>query len=174
MAEDDPDAAMAWAASLETEKESATAYGLIALAISETDPERAANLLSESGIAGEEFDVAVVQVLQRWAASAPADAAAWVRMFPAGDAREAGIGEIVSRWSDADFPAVLAWVDSLDDEALHREAVHALAITLGELPDEAAREKLLQAITTGGHPEIENALKKIALEDEGDDPGPDE
>ena len=91
--------------------------------------------------------------------------------FPAGDAREAGIREIVSRWSDADFPAVLAWVESLDDEALHREAVHALAVTLGELPDEAAREKLLQAITTGGHPEIENALKKIALEHRGRRPG---
>jgi len=174
MAEEDLEAAMAWAASLETEKESATAYGLIALAISEDDPEGAANLLSESGIAGEEFDVAAVQVLQRWAASAPADAAAWVRIFPAGDAREAGIGEIVSRWTDADFPAVLAWVESLEDETVRREAVHAVAVTLGEQPDEEVQEKLIQAVTTGNHPEIEDALKEISLEAADDEREPDE
>ena len=98
LAENDPDEALAWAATLGSEKEIAAARGQIALVLSESDPERAANLLSESGIAGREFDLAVVQVLQRWAAKSPPEAAGWVVLFPAGRSREAGIKTVVSQW----------------------------------------------------------------------------
>jgi hypothetical protein len=86
------------------------------LIISDTDPQRAANLLSESGIAGRTFDVAAVQVIQRWAAQSPSHAAEWVALFPPGAAREAGIKIIAEHWLARDAPAAIAWSDTLHDE----------------------------------------------------------
>ncbi|HSH14844.1 MAG TPA: hypothetical protein VLD18_02345, partial [Verrucomicrobiae bacterium] len=91
LAESDPEAAIAWADGLESEQETAAAKGVIALTLAETEPLRAANLISESGIAGREFEVAVVQIIQRWAAKDPVEAVAWVASFPASPARQAGI-----------------------------------------------------------------------------------
>ena len=58
--------------------------------IAETDPQRAATLLSESGIAGRTFDVATVQVIQRWATQSQSRAAAWVALFPPGRGPRSG------------------------------------------------------------------------------------
>ena len=114
LAEQNPEKALAWASSLGTGEEVAAACGEIALIISETDPQRAAALLSESGIAGRTFDVATVQVIQRWAAQAPANAAAWVAMFPQGAARDAGIRIIAEKWMASDAPAASDWLEGLD------------------------------------------------------------
>lgn len=168
MAEEDLDAAMAWAASLDTGKESATAYGQIALAISDTDPERAANLLSESGIAGEEFDVAVVQVLQRWAVDAPADAAAWVRLFPSSEAREAGIRIIISEWTESDVPAAISWIQGLGDIQIREEAALGMAEALLQQPVET-RKEWMDLTPPGIRAEIESQYEQAVLE-VGDDP----
>ena len=90
LTEQNVDEAVQWATALETEEEKSQAFGKIALVLSATEPEQAAHLLSDSGVAGREFDVAVVQVVQRWAAQAPAAAAAWVIRFDEGEARRAG------------------------------------------------------------------------------------
>ncbi len=76
LAEQNPEEALRWASALETEAEQSLAFGRIALVMAENEPERAARLLSDSGVAGREFNVATIQVLQRWTAKSPADAAA--------------------------------------------------------------------------------------------------
>lgn len=136
LAETDPEGALAWADSVGSEKEVAAAIGQIAIQLAEADPVRAANLLSESGIAGRDFDVAVVQVIQRWCGVAPRDAAAWVSSFPSGAAREAGIGVVAGRWLPIDPPAAFAWFDSLEEAGLRGEAARAFEGVILQQPED--------------------------------------
>ena len=143
LAEQNPDEALAWAGTLANEREIAAAKGQIALVLAEIDPQRAANLISESGIVGREFDVAVVQVLQRWAAKSAPDAAAWAGSFPPGSARTAGISIIVSQWAKADAKSAIAWMDSLEDKSVRMEAVLAMEEAILQQPPEV-RDAWLQ------------------------------
>lgn len=157
LAEGDPDAALKWADALGTEKEIAAAKCQIALVLAESDPLRAANILSESGIQGREFDVAVVQVLQRWAAKSPPDAAAWVAAFPAGAARSAGIREVVSRWLEGDAPAVFSWKANLADASVGNEVLAAMA----EIPPEQGDGSWLQHADPETRAAIEAKRKEV-------------
>ena len=150
------DEAIQWATTLETEQEKSLAFDSIALVLADSDPLRAAQMLSESGIAGRDFDVAVVQVVQRWAAISAVDAAAWVVLFESGEARRASLKEVVSVWSHANPEGALAWMETLKDPTIHQEAVTGMAQTILEMPEEA-RSDLLQFAT----PEIRAALEKI-------------
>ncbi|MDP3849877.1 MAG: hypothetical protein Q8Q59_05180 [Luteolibacter sp.] len=127
MANEDPDAALEWAEVLGTERETAAAQARIALVIADSDPRRAANLLSESGISSREFDVAIVQVLQSWAGQNAPEAAAWVVMFPPGGFRKAGVEAVVTEWAQSDAPAAFSWLAGLNDVAVRNEATHAMA-----------------------------------------------
>lgn len=164
LAEGDPDAALKWADALGTEKEIAAAKCQIALVLAESEPLRAANILSESGIQGREFDVAAVQVLQRWAAKSPSDAAAWVVAFPAGAARSAGIKEVVSRWLEGDAPAVFSWKAKLADASVRNEVLAALA----EISSEQGNGKWLQH----ADPETRAAIDAKRKEAGHDNPPP--
>ena len=132
LAEMNPDEALKWADALGSDGETAAARCRIALVISDADPKRAADLLSESGIEGREFDVAVVQVLQRWAVKSPPDAMAWVALFPAGASRAVGMKTVVSQWASQDAAAVFAWMGKLADESLRHESVLAMTAVLAE------------------------------------------
>lgn len=157
LADEDPDEALKWAATLESEREAAAARVRIALVIADADPARGANLLSEHGLANREFEVAVVQVLQRWSNKSPQDAAAWVALFPPGEFRKAGVETVASGWLGSDPQAAFAWLSSLTDEAIRTEAGDAFAETyLKQTPetreswlgyaDPRTREKLAHAL----------------------------
>ncbi len=145
LAELNPDEAILWADNLQNECEISAAKGRIALVLAETDPQRAANLISESGIVGHEFDVAVVQVLQRWAAQSAPDAAAWATSFPPSSARTAGISLIVSQWVKSDTERVFTWMDSLKDKAVRNEAFLAMEEAILQQPPEVRNVWLQQA-----------------------------
>ena len=153
------DEAINWAKTLETEQERSLAFDSIALVLAESEPLRAAQMLSDSGIAGRDFDVAVVQVVQRWAAIAAVDAAAWVVLFEPGEARRAGLKEVVSVWSRTNPEGALAWMETLKDPTIHQEAVTGMAKTILEMPDQAQSE-LMQFAT----PEIRATLEKLEAE----------
>lgn len=159
LAEQSLDEAIKWAATLENEKEQSLAYDNIALVLAESEPERAAQLLSESGVAGRDFDVAVVQVLQRWAALAPDGAAGWVVLFDAGEARSAGLKAVVGTWSRTDPQAALTWLGSLQDPTIRQEAVNGMAETILEMP-EGSQDDLLRLAT----PEIRSRFEKLKTE----------
>ncbi len=156
LAENDIEAAIRWADALENPEEIALAYGKISLVLAETDPQRAANLLSESGMAGREFDVALVQVVQRWAAEKPADAAAWIVLFDSGEARSASMNAVVSQWSKRDVSAAFGWVASLENAALRDEAQRAMAEAILEQPPATQDEWIHLA-----SPEIRSELEKL-------------
>lgn len=130
LAEQDPAAALAWADSLGTEQGIADAKARIALVLAESEPERAARLLSESGVDGRGFDVAAVQVIERWAARTPADAAAWVLAFPPGAAREAGLKSVISHWAESDSQGVFTWMAGQENDAVRAEITLAMAEAL--------------------------------------------
>ncbi len=132
MAEQNVEDAVQWAAALATDEDQSLAYGHIAVVLAEREPERAAGLLSDAGVAGRDFDVVVVQVIQRWAAAAPADAAAWVAGFDPGDARRAGLKTVVGVWAAADPQAVMTWIEGLTDPAVRQEGELGLGQTLRE------------------------------------------
>lgn len=169
-AERNPEEALAWAETLGSEKAIADAKGQIALVLAESDPERAAGILSESGIAGREFDVSAVQVLQRWAAKSPPEAAAWVAMFPAGQSREAGIKTVVSAWVKADTKAAFAWMAALQDEAIRHESTLAMTEALLQQPEEV-RTSWLELADSKTRAEIDREMDK-AMEKVGDDAPP--
>jgi hypothetical protein len=131
--------ALTWADSFGSEKETAAARCRIALVLSETDPQQAAELLSESAMVDRESDVAIVQVLQRWAGKTPPAAAAWVADFPEGPAREAGIKAVVSPWLEQDAKAAFDWIAALDGD-LRKEAVLALSNVLDEETEDAGKK----------------------------------
>jgi hypothetical protein len=148
--------AVEWTAALETEQEKSLAYDSIALVLAESEPEKAAQILSESGVAGRDFDVAVVQVVQRWAASSPTNAAAWVSLFDEGEARRAGLKAIVATWSRADPQGTMTWLNALQDPSIHQEASTGMAETILDLP-EGSQDELLRLAT----PEIRASFEEL-------------
>lgn len=130
LADEDPERAIEWAAALEQEEERSDAFGRIAVVISATDPSRAATLVSEEMTAGPPRDRAVVQVIQRWAQAAPADAATWIAAFPQGAARSAGIKTVAAAWMQSDAPALAAWVEAREEGPVRTEAILAAAEAL--------------------------------------------
>lgn len=169
LAEENPDEALTWADALGSEKETAAARCQIALVISDGDPQRAAELLSESGIEGRDFDVVAVQVLQRWAARTPADAAAWVAVFPPGKSRDAGMKAVVAEWAEQDPQAVFAWMGKAGGESLRKEAARAMAEALAEQPQDV-RNAWLRHADPKTRSEIDQAQKETGR----DDPPPSE
>ncbi|MGL4401631.1 MAG: hypothetical protein ACRCXD_17355, partial [Luteolibacter sp.] len=159
LAEQSLDEAMQWAATFHSEEERSLAYDNIALVLAESEPERAAQMLSESGIAGRDFDVAVVQVLQRWAASSPEGAAGWVVLFEEGEARSAGLKAVVGIWSRTDPEGALVWLDSLQNPAIRQEASDGLAQSILDLP-EGSQDDLLRRVS----PDIRSRFESLKTE----------
>jgi hypothetical protein len=65
LAEENPEKAIVWALSLENETEISAALTHSAVALAQSHPQRAAELLAEHGQPGHDLNVAVVQVIQR-------------------------------------------------------------------------------------------------------------
>lgn len=169
MAEDNPAAAVDWAGSLDSEIERSAVLGRIALVIAEEDPERAAGMLSESGVPGRDFGLALVQVVDRWAAQDAAAAGAWVTLFPEGEFRTAGIQALVARWFEADASSLAGWLGSIADPQIRAEAAVATAKSLAETPA-AQRGEVLRKLDPQLRAEIEGRL--AGLESEKQPTGP--
>ena len=159
LTEQNVDEAVQWAAALETEDEKSLAFGKIALVLSQDEPERAAHLLSESGVAGREFDVAVVQVVQRWAAQTPADAAAWVVLFDAGEARRAGLKETVAVWARSAPQDTFSWIAGIQDAQIREEAATGMVQTILDQPESVQQDWLKLA-----PPEMQASFEKLKAE----------
>jgi hypothetical protein len=171
LAEKNLDEALAWADSLGSEKEISAAKARIALVLSATDAPRAAVLLSDSGLAGRDFDVAVVQVLQRWSADTPRDAAEWVVLFPPGNSRVAGIKTVVSQWTKSDAGAVLSWMATTRDLTVRSEIALAMQLALLRQP-QAVREEWLSHADPAILQEIEQQKTRAVAETGSDSQQP--
>ena len=133
---------------------------------------RSIPLLSESGVSGRDFDVAVVQVIQRWAAKSAPDAAAWVSAFPPGPSRVAGITEISKKWLPSDPSAAFTWMGGLKDEERKAEAARAMQGVLLQQPADV-QKKWLEHADVGVRTELERQRAQAIL-DVGDNIPPQE
>lgn len=158
MADDDPEAALEWARGLEQAEERSDAISRIAVVIATTDPKRAAALATDEVPEGLMRDRTSVQIVQRWAQTAPADAAQWVATFPEGKARMAALESLASSWLGADAPAFATW--AAHQEGQLPELASAVAGAIRVIPDEAVRAKRLAAFTDESFRQrVEEALK---------------
>lgn len=156
LAGENHEAAMQWASGLKNDQEKALALNSIALVLSENDPVKAAQILLDSGVAGRDLDVAVVQVIQRWADISPADAAAWVQLFDSGEARQAGLKAIISTWIRADPSGTMSWISSLQRPEIYQDATLGVAETIFDLPVSEQEEMLKIAA-----PEVRAHFEKL-------------
>jgi len=101
-----------WALQIEDERLRSLLLGAVATAAAKEHPAEAATLVA-TRLAGDEQARAAVAVVQRWAQSAPLDAAGWAQQFPEGPARRAALQNLLSIWSLSDRSAATAWLNSL-------------------------------------------------------------
>jgi hypothetical protein len=159
MADDDPEAALEWARGLEQPVERDDAISRIAVVISTSDPQRGASLALEEVPEGLPRNRAVVQIVQRWSQTAPADAATWITSLPDGPARKGAIRNLSTIWSESDGAALSRWVSA--HEALAPEVVAGVADSLRLIPDEATRAQRLASFTDQGFRQrVEEDLEK--------------
>lgn len=148
--------AIEWIETLQDDHEKSLAFDSIALIMAESEPEKAAQLLSDSGIAGHDFDVAVVQVVQRWASSSPQNAAQWVMLFENDDVRKAGLKTIAATWSRDDPQKAMMWLADIENPNIHQEASTGMVEAILDLP-ESRQEEVLKLTT----PEIRDRFEEL-------------
>ena len=157
MAHEDPDAALAWAEQLGVANETAVARTRIAVVLADSDPRLAATVLAETGDAGRDLDVAIVEVLQHWAGKNAAEAADWIALFPEGNFRAAGMRAVIPRWLGSDPAAAMRWLSALNREELRAEAMNAAASALAG-KSQATREAWLESADATTREAIEQAM----------------
>ena len=143
-ARQDPDAALAWASSLDPEQRSG-AYAGIINNIMESDPQRAAAL----AMSLDSYDRPKLlgQIAQSWAAQDPAEAVAWANSLSALD-REESLQEALGSWAVSDPSKAAAYVDQMPEE--ERAAV------VGEVARNWAQQEPAEAAEwLGNQPESE-------------------
>lgn len=155
-ADQDVNQAIEWIETLNNDHEKSLAYDSIALIVAENEPEKAAQMLSDSGVAGHDFDVAVVQVVQRWASSSPQNAAQWVMLFDNDEVRKAGLKAIASTWSRNNPQEAMTWLAAIENPTIHHEASSGMVEAIMDLP-ESRREAVLKLTT----PDIRDRFEKF-------------
>lgn len=168
--EEDPNAATAWVATLESPKDRALGGAEIALRVSTTDPARAARLLAESGISGSGFDAVAAQVLDNWTIQTPTDAAAWVLRFPAGTSRDSAVKTVVTRWVQSDPGAAFSWMSQLNNPAVRKETSRTMAAVLVGNPA-PVRASMLEQADPALRTDLEQQIGQIS-EEAGETPQP--
>ena len=109
----EPALATAWAKQVPDANLRQRLLGEVAIGSAKADAAGAATLVSTALIPGETQERAAVAIVQRWAQTSPADAAAWVLRFPDVPARQQAVENLVSLWAVQDSRAAKAWLQSL-------------------------------------------------------------
>lgn len=91
----DADSALAWARDVADPGLRQQVLAGVSVPAAAQNPVGAATLAAALLEPGAQQQRAVVSIVQRWAPHSPAEAAAWVRMFPDGPARVAAVEELV-------------------------------------------------------------------------------
>lgn len=171
LAAQNPNEALAWAASLGSKKESALAKAQIIQVLANNDPQHAARLLPKPAAGPGELDNTTLHVLHRWLTVTPPDAAAWAASFPAGDAREVAIKAVVGDWTQKDPQAAFSWLATLTNPGLREEAHQAMIETFAEQPQEV-REAWFESADPSLRKNIEQGIAEFAAQPDLPEPPP--
>lgn len=131
----DPQAALAWAGSLEgEEKTEASKKALNGWA--NKDPKAAAAHMAT--LPPAESDKYVGSVAGRWANRNPAEAAAWLTTQPEGDGRKEAMGSVMGTWAEAEPEKASAWLVTQPTGASKDQGIVTLANSQVKSDPEAA------------------------------------
>jgi hypothetical protein len=109
----DPDAALAWVASVRDPSLQEQLIVSAAQSYALTDPAQAATwLVSEVKSPQVEKDAAL-NILKIWVVKDPAQAADWVAQFPEGNTKTAAVQIVSQYWQQTDHAAATAWIRNL-------------------------------------------------------------
>lgn len=166
LAKENPDEALAWARSLGSSKETATATGQVIEILAEKDHSHAARLLPKPGTDGGEIDGTSLLLLHRWMSTTPKEAAAWVFTFPSGEARTTAVQTVVSDWMESDSEAAFSWLGTLGDHNAREEVQRALLEVFRNQPKDI-RERWIEGAPPVIKTEFEDQHGRIPEETEG-------
>lgn len=122
----DSESPLTWAAQMGATPLRDQVIAGLSLAISETDPAKAAALAIETLPEGRKQEDVVVGIVQRWVQKEPEQAAEWVAQFPAGRLRETAVENLVNLWADKAIEGPAEWLGQLEGET-HDSAAAAYA-----------------------------------------------
>lgn len=103
-----PEAALAWAQSLEGRDRGAAMNEALGTWAQQTPDEAAAFLTNLS--ASESIDPYITRIAGAWSSQSPADAAKWVTSQAAGSGRTEAMGHVAWNWTNADPVAASTWL----------------------------------------------------------------
>lgn len=164
-AEQDPEASLAWTASLPSTKASKSALNAVALEWARQDPQTAAAALDpylKTANNGPELATILADV---WGTSDPASTATWIETLPAGSVREQAAGTLATIWATHDIDAALAWVDTLESAPMREQVIAHLGTALGGLEPGRALDWLLSLPSDEAANGITGALNSWAATD---------
>jgi len=98
-----------------------------AIAAAAGNAPEAASLIATSLASGGTQSRAAVSITQRWAQSAPLDAAAWISQFPEIPARDDAVKNLVVLWVEGDSHATAEWLNSLPNGSFRDSAFTVFA-----------------------------------------------
>ncbi|BCX49355.1 hypothetical protein HAHE_32630 [Haloferula helveola] len=113
LADEDAEQALQWVRALEDPAERSDAIGRVTVVMANEDPRRAADLAVNEMAEGRAKDKAVVQIVQRWVQIEPAEAAAWIILYPDTNVRTDGVRSMLDIWLSKDSASAGSWVGNL-------------------------------------------------------------
>jgi len=164
-AKNDPEAALAWAKSLDRDK--GQAMSAVVREVAQTDPKKAAELAA--GITGDDRGDAYASIARQWGAKNFAEAEAWIASLPAdeqdrarvsalrglagdnpelasqkvaamaaGDSKNDAAGEITQAWAREDPKAAAAWLATQNGVEVSRNTTRELVSSWARQDDAGA------------------------------------
>ena len=164
-AKNDPEAALAWAKSLDRDK--GQAMSAVVREVAQTDPKKAAELAA--GITGDDRGDAYASIARQWGAKNFAEAEAWIASLPAdeqdrarvsalrglagdnpelasqkvaamaaGDSKNDAAGEIAQAWAREDPKAAAAWLATQNGVEVSRNTTRELVSSWARQDDAGA------------------------------------
>jgi hypothetical protein len=159
LAAQDLERAETWVSSLPVTDERQAAAARVALVLAAKDPEHAMRFIEQQGSGGHSLEVAAVQVLQLWAQSSGAEAAARALAIPASPLREAGLRGVTEQWLQLDAAAYGNWLSTLTSAESQQQMVDATAKVLGERTSDQ-RQQVLKTFSPELQQQISTRLPK--------------
>lgn len=129
----DAQAANNWVQQISEDSLRQRLQGEIAVSLADKD-EAGAGAMAANLAPGLDQDRAVVEIVQRWAQTAPASAGAWIVAFPDTSLRQTALETLVGIWSVQDNPGAASWVRSLSPGPLRDAGLVALTDANHSLP----------------------------------------
>ena len=122
----DPSSAGSWVSGLPASSLRQEAVSAIAVSLSAEDGRRAAGLVADAMVAGQEQVNASIHVVRNWGARNPEETLEWIGQFTDASVRRQALQVLLAAWSMQSSETMLSWLDSHSDSSLRGEALAAM------------------------------------------------